>query len=378
MKLSCQIVQDLLPLVDDGVCSEDSKRAVSEHLDTCDACRKMANHMHGLGEEILLCEAKVEDAVIHKGLKRIRRRWLISVVAVLMIVPIILFGTMVRNETKAEGICFSNLDELHACEEYLDAIADGDLSVAADCINFSSYYDEIQEALALRPSDYMPSFVPTQIDGQSYMVIMGALQEHLHTGDFWVAALNACDAQVPIPLDVWEKIGSEQLVQNGICYLPYETKWGTFMLVDTMYEMLTEQESPKLYDHFVIMPSDMYAELLPQMQEKAQEYYEDTQNRLEAVKDMDADAFAEFMRSDYAEKLENGVQVEEFEYQNAFYSLGKWNIRYEAKIAFNGERHRIKFEFYAKDGEISHLYAINVENDEYLTRILDRYSPRIG
>ncbi len=378
MKLSCQIIQDLLPLMQDGVCSEDSRLAVLEHLDTCAACRKLTDHMIEFYEKELVLETKDNDTVIRKGLKKIRRRWIVSVIAVLMIAPLILLGVMIRNEAKEEGICFSNLNELRACEKYLEAIMDGEISVAADCINFSSYYSEIQEALALQPGDYMPSFAPTQIDGQSYMVIMGALQEHLFTGNFWTAALNACDAQVPIPLDVWEKIGSEQLVQNGICYLPYETKWGTFMLVDTMYEMLTEQESPKLYDYFAILPSEMYADLLPQMKARAQEYYEDTQKRLRAVKGMDADVFAEFMRAHYAERLENGVQIEDFEFQNAFYSLGEWNVRYEAKIIFNGEKYRTKFEFYAKNGEILHLYAVNVENNEYLTRLLDRFAPRIG
>lgn len=39
MKLSCEIVQDLLPLYCDGVCSEESRQAVEAHLEGCDACR---------------------------------------------------------------------------------------------------------------------------------------------------------------------------------------------------------------------------------------------------------------------------------------------------------------------------------------------------
>ncbi len=40
MKLSCEIIQDLLPLYCDGVCSEESKRKIEEHLQDCDKCRK--------------------------------------------------------------------------------------------------------------------------------------------------------------------------------------------------------------------------------------------------------------------------------------------------------------------------------------------------
>ncbi|MEG1650694.1 MAG: zf-HC2 domain-containing protein [Oscillospiraceae bacterium] len=38
-KISCDICMDLLPLVVDGVASEDSKNAVLEHVKTCDECR---------------------------------------------------------------------------------------------------------------------------------------------------------------------------------------------------------------------------------------------------------------------------------------------------------------------------------------------------
>ena len=39
MKMSCDIVKDLLPLYLDGVCSNDSKAAVEEHLALCENCK---------------------------------------------------------------------------------------------------------------------------------------------------------------------------------------------------------------------------------------------------------------------------------------------------------------------------------------------------
>lgn len=39
--MNCDIVRDLLPLYEDGLCSEESRRAVEEHLATCGACRKL-------------------------------------------------------------------------------------------------------------------------------------------------------------------------------------------------------------------------------------------------------------------------------------------------------------------------------------------------
>lgn len=39
MKISCEIIQDLLPLYCDGVCSQDSKQAVEAHLKDCEKCK---------------------------------------------------------------------------------------------------------------------------------------------------------------------------------------------------------------------------------------------------------------------------------------------------------------------------------------------------
>ena len=33
--MNCEIVRDLLPLYADGLCSEESRRAVEEHLKSC-------------------------------------------------------------------------------------------------------------------------------------------------------------------------------------------------------------------------------------------------------------------------------------------------------------------------------------------------------
>ena len=39
MKLSCDIIRDLLPLYAEELASEDSQAAVREHLETCEDCR---------------------------------------------------------------------------------------------------------------------------------------------------------------------------------------------------------------------------------------------------------------------------------------------------------------------------------------------------
>ena len=38
--LSCKMIEDILPLYVDGVCSEESRAAVEEHLAQCESCRE--------------------------------------------------------------------------------------------------------------------------------------------------------------------------------------------------------------------------------------------------------------------------------------------------------------------------------------------------
>ena len=45
MKVSCEVVQDLLPLYHDGVCSKDSAEIVDAHLQDCEVCKKMLADM---------------------------------------------------------------------------------------------------------------------------------------------------------------------------------------------------------------------------------------------------------------------------------------------------------------------------------------------
>ena len=47
MKITCNVIKDLLPLYHDKICSEDSRKIVEEHLVECDNCRKELAYMSG-------------------------------------------------------------------------------------------------------------------------------------------------------------------------------------------------------------------------------------------------------------------------------------------------------------------------------------------
>ena len=61
-KINCEICMDLIPLVQDGVASQDSCQAVQEHLEECESCRRIYH-----GEEIPPADSnKIYQKLRHK------------------------------------------------------------------------------------------------------------------------------------------------------------------------------------------------------------------------------------------------------------------------------------------------------------------------
>ena len=78
MKITCDIISDLLPLYIDEVCTEDTKSAVEEHIGECGKCRDILENM-SLDNPINIPE-KTEVEKAKKPFKKLRRRftfWLI-------------------------------------------------------------------------------------------------------------------------------------------------------------------------------------------------------------------------------------------------------------------------------------------------------------
>ena len=59
MNISCKVIQDLLPLYHDNVCSPESSAMIEEHLKDCEACQE---EFHKLEESPLAKNGKKEEA----------------------------------------------------------------------------------------------------------------------------------------------------------------------------------------------------------------------------------------------------------------------------------------------------------------------------
>ncbi len=67
MKISCKIIEDLLPLYNDDICSADSKALIEEHLSTCENCKNILQEMR--------CIPQINNNTKLKPLKGISEQW---------------------------------------------------------------------------------------------------------------------------------------------------------------------------------------------------------------------------------------------------------------------------------------------------------------
>ena len=145
MKLNCKVIEDLLPLYLDEVCSEESRQLVEEHLADCEACRKLVEATSKV-ECKKTEEEAVERAVVKRSFKKVRRRWSVRLASTFFIVSIL--GTLTFGEVNGQGLAFSNLDDIYRCVKYVRYIENGKYEKASEMVNFSFNEYKLVESVA--------------------------------------------------------------------------------------------------------------------------------------------------------------------------------------------------------------------------------------
>ncbi|MCL1802638.1 MAG: zf-HC2 domain-containing protein [Eubacteriaceae bacterium] len=71
MRVSCEVIKDLLPLCHDGVCSNDSKAMVEEHLAECENCKAELQAM----DEIIPMRNTGQNLREAESIKQLSKKW---------------------------------------------------------------------------------------------------------------------------------------------------------------------------------------------------------------------------------------------------------------------------------------------------------------
>jgi len=95
MKITCEIIADLLPLYYDGVCSENSRKCVEEHLAECATCKEMLEKMSIVKYDNTL-KSERQEVVLHHT-RTIKRKSLVAGIGVASVLCIPVLITMVIN-----------------------------------------------------------------------------------------------------------------------------------------------------------------------------------------------------------------------------------------------------------------------------------------
>lgn len=89
MNISCNIIKDLLPSYMDKICSDESRRAVDEHILTCQACKA---YMETMKKELTAEEAEPKQL---QYMKKVKRHYQLNIFAIGIFLFICAVGTSI-------------------------------------------------------------------------------------------------------------------------------------------------------------------------------------------------------------------------------------------------------------------------------------------
>lgn len=183
MKLPCNVVQDLLPLYHDGVCSEESTELVQEHIATCAQCK---DYLHSLKEDA--APDKVDAAgvlsAIGSAWKKSTKKALVKGLLIAFLICAVLVGAFVT-ATQWKFIEISSPD-IKVSEIY--QLQDGRIIYKLDV-----------------PSTvYCRDFRFTHLDGCDYKIPVRSLIE-VGALDGWDSLLNEYQMIDPGENNAWRK-----------------------------------------------------------------------------------------------------------------------------------------------------------------------------
>lgn len=211
----CDIIQDLLPLYIDSCCHPGSRELVEAHLKTCPACQKVFSEMTGdlPAPEPPQPEPETPSAPevmeekkgksFRKGMRKIRRRWIASLIAVVVLVPLVLMGI---NQARGFGLCYTNLHEFYLANAFLGKMKAGDYEGAAQYMNREDVRERYlfswftEEEMANFDRDVTDTFVAA---AQGYTQMGGLSGYRYHWGGY-AAAYQCSESFDGVPVYQFE------------------------------------------------------------------------------------------------------------------------------------------------------------------------------
>ena len=370
MRLPCEMIQDLIPLYEEELCSPATRTAVEEHFQECEQCRRQAEEMRKLPTYDIEEEhhPESEEAVVVRSFRKIHRRWLQSLLCVFLIVPMLLLTV---NQWRGEGICFTNLDDIWAVRRLVTALEKGDYEKASAYMNYEELYHEVQHLKVPYPKTVGENYTTAMLSNESWVVTKDFFDEYLRWEErelvIWENLIYNHVERAMIPEKIWqevtaaqpdsvEKTAENKYVVNGHIYVRLDTKWGTYMAAQNsgLEECVTAADYCNVLE---LIPEEIYKEAYPQIEEQALADYHETKKRYEKFASMTLEKFTESVQTDFVEDFafcaNRGITFENTGYQESFRSeKGGWIVTYGLLVNNNGQKTPITVSFRVCAGKI--------------------------
>jgi Predicted integral membrane protein len=372
MKTKCKVIEDLLPLYIDKICSDDSRKLVEEHILECSECHQKYENMTKeiLPEELLYTEypdltEQVKKKSIStaaftgkKAFQKIRRFYFFTILIILAAIPNILLSI---HQVKGVGISYTNIDDVFRANRMFSYIKKGKYEKAFQYFDIKARYKEIMEldtALSL-PQAYSA----VTIDGAEYYITeevrnneYKAYQANRDVNAFWLSIYQR--RHYILPEKVYLQLVSEHselatFVEKNSYAVLLSSKYGKYniplSILEKYLSSLGETEARSSLDGtealesiasdrgICILPAKLYQVT---MEEEKQEMNEIVAYR-EKYNTMGYEKFYSLCKNNFIRKLK---QLEE---QHVTIS----DIKLDTIYAMENNRYQLEYNLYFITGE---------------------------
>lgn len=327
MKMNCEIVQDLLVLYDENMCSPASREAVERHLAECPDCRKLRNLTEAVTIPEVPAESSPEDRAAVKTIRRMRRKWLTSLIAVLLLIPLLMLSF---NQIVGMNVCFTNLDEIMAAYRFVELLEAGDVETAAEMVDFSAVYQEARFWLDMGPEQFGHSdgfqrfqvgdvvVYASRVYDEQFRDLVSAQGENV-----WLYLAQNGSGGVPIPEAGWNKVleddpslfqrqGDRFLGSDGKCFYEVKTVWGTLYMDEITWEAWkpisqwtdATSQAKQFVERMRLIPGNLFEPVREEIDREAMDAYEELQAAYGAAEGLSEAEFQVRMTQRYTQRLQ--------------------------------------------------------------------------
>ncbi len=189
--MKCEVIRDLIPLCSEGLCSEESKREVEEHISTCDECKELYENVPVENESSSVIPSEVQAfKKVCKKMKKSKLKICILSFVLVAVVGIVGYLTVCQIFKFENSKSFETIVQSMEVRKIAGYIADGDIdsyvdSISGGTVDFLYKFDYVdkmnkinKEKLRISYNEFMKTREVDLVSVDSYYVSMYSENSH--------------------------------------------------------------------------------------------------------------------------------------------------------------------------------------------------------